>query len=1433
MFELLIESELVWRLGWTLLHSLWEILLVGAVVFLALALMSRQSAKVRYWTACCGLASFYIPLIATFIHAPQQPVDKSAERTQTADVIIRVDELKEPVIVTDVQVPNEDVIPIIKRTNKTEAAIEADIQGSVVAPGPSTDSVSVWLPWIVSAWGTVVVLLSVTHVGGWLYTIRLRRLATSPATVAAVERFRELTLQMRIPKTVRLLESMQIDVPITFGWLKPVVLMPPSLLTGLSPDELDAVLAHELADIRRCDYLVNLIQTFSETLLFFHPVVWMLSRRIRIEREYCCDDEAVEMCGSKTEYARALATVEACRTPQLAMSFLGRSKNMTLDRVRRLMGASSTSPPWLHGSLASLVLVASLAFALLLPNETEADSQEVQKPAKGDSQFRLDIQFEGDSDKPFYSFSLMNFPTQQEANKFHRFQEVDADDEVIERAKAWLRTSNFYEHAKQGEVDSTDLKQRYLLRVREGGKAYVEDINWDLGTLLRMKALQSALRGNEKKARTELDPLLSRLSGFRKLWTQSKPKNDLKTQLTAKRKSFVSDDSIRVVLSVQNVGEEDRPLATIFAGNGVNERAYSHFSFKIFDQYGRRVPYVGGYAQFMESRRILPAGELDTFAFDLAISHYLRRPGTYTVVHDAFDLPRSNAFTFEVKSGDDKDGDIAGKLLPLLRDQWYLITNPIHQGKVQPGVKFTEVDGFPARFHHQHPGGSIADIGVAQFWFTSSAAKPFPVDVEPAPTPSQYIGKAGRWHMYASVDERAMKAWPTILTDVRNAVAEKSILEEVDDSPRLKVSANLSSGNKYWSLGEVPIFSVDVINNGSETFILSPRQQVHEIEINGNWYIWAGAIRVLSGYFPPKAKMGNIEFNIDPKFWRLKGADVGFQPKPSLKEGQNTIRVAMRLTDSEDTNKRWRVLSNRINFEMRKPTPTQTTDADDPPNQIPEAAPPKMHQDGNIRWRYHGKNKHVWVSRATDATLEKLSTQNDITYLSLSNDDSRGGIEIGEGQSRRGGITDNGLRHIAKLKNLETLIMPDTGITDRGLRHLQDMHSLRELWLDFLPLTDDGVAYLKDLKKLRVLRFFQGKITDVGMQYIRDMTDLEDLQLGRAEITDKSMPIIGNMTKLKTLDLRVNVTDKGLEQLKKLKDLNWLCLNQTKVTDAGMQNLAELTKLEWLMLEDTPVTAKGLAKLSALPSVTTLYLSGTNINDEAISQIVKLPKLERLKVNQTLTTDRGLTRLAQIQSLKEVEVRRTLVTLYGVRQITDLRPKLKVIADVKPAPKNLISNGGFETPSKRGFPYMPVSIGKLGGWTVARGSVDIVTSYWQASSGKQSLDMTGLQNTPGTIYQNVETSEGRTYTVRFAAAANPEPADVATPKVLHVYWNGRKIAGLTLSAKGRSFTNVGWQFYEFEVTGKEDTSRLQFQSLTTSPCGPIIDDVSVTPLVNN
>ncbi|HEX8921671.1 MAG TPA: M56 family metallopeptidase, partial [Pyrinomonadaceae bacterium] len=241
------------------------------------------------------------------------------------------------------------------------------------------DSFSSILPWLVIVWLAGALILSLRFLGGWTSAQRLKRRLTTPGTRDWQETIVRLSMRLRLSRTVRLCESALVEVPTVIGWLRPVILVPMSIWTGLGAQQVEALLAHELAHIRRHDYLVNLLQTAIETLLFYHPMVWWVSRRIRVEREHCCDDLAVAACGDVLGYARALTMLEQLRgrgSEHFAMAATGGS---LLKRIRRLVETPAASPrasSWLAGLVAVLAVLGIFAGArgTLLSRQTNTSA---------------------------------------------------------------------------------------------------------------------------------------------------------------------------------------------------------------------------------------------------------------------------------------------------------------------------------------------------------------------------------------------------------------------------------------------------------------------------------------------------------------------------------------------------------------------------------------------------------------------------------------------------------------------------------------------------------------------------------------------------------------------------------------------------------------------------------------------------------------------------------------------------------------------------------------------------------------------------------------------------------------------------------------------------------------------------------------------------
>jgi beta-lactamase regulating signal transducer with metallopeptidase domain len=210
---------------------------------------------------------------------------------------------------------------------------------------------------VLALWLAGVIVLSIRLVGGWIVARRMARRAIQLAAPDVQRLARLVAGRLALDRVVRIVESSSIYVPVMVGWIKPVVILPTAALAGLTPLQVEALLAHELAHIRRHDYLVNLLQSVVETALFYHPAVWWVSREVRAAREQCCDDLAVGIC-DRLVYATALAELAAmAKTPRLALAAVDGS---LAGRVRRILGhpaaAGDARVGWIPAALLALLI---------------------------------------------------------------------------------------------------------------------------------------------------------------------------------------------------------------------------------------------------------------------------------------------------------------------------------------------------------------------------------------------------------------------------------------------------------------------------------------------------------------------------------------------------------------------------------------------------------------------------------------------------------------------------------------------------------------------------------------------------------------------------------------------------------------------------------------------------------------------------------------------------------------------------------------------------------------------------------------------------------------------------------------------------------------------------------------------------------------------
>jgi TonB family protein len=333
MLPISTQTLLVWvdAVGWTLLHFLWQGALLGLVYRVLRPLCHGVGA--RYRLGMLTLSAMLLCPVVTFVYL--WPAPALAPGVAAA-------------------LPSIDV-----------AASDAGLQA--VSGGNVLES---WLPWLVAVWFIGASAIAIRAFNQWRRLAWLVRNATIPLADCATVLAR-LRARFGIRRPVRLLGSLGIDTPMLVGWLRPTILLPISMLSGFTPQQIELIIAHELGHVRRWDYLANLLQVVIETILFYHPIVHWISRDVREARESCCDDLVLALAeGSPVVYASALADLEELRLDTtVAAPALAASGGVLLTRIRRIVGAQAVmhdTLPRTGGWPVAIVLAASLLAVLRL-----------------------------------------------------------------------------------------------------------------------------------------------------------------------------------------------------------------------------------------------------------------------------------------------------------------------------------------------------------------------------------------------------------------------------------------------------------------------------------------------------------------------------------------------------------------------------------------------------------------------------------------------------------------------------------------------------------------------------------------------------------------------------------------------------------------------------------------------------------------------------------------------------------------------------------------------------------------------------------------------------------------------------------------------------------------------------------------------------------
>ncbi|MBX2819863.1 MAG: M48 family metalloprotease [Rhodothermaceae bacterium] len=315
----MLHNPILEAVGAVLVHSLWQGALVGVGLYVALKVFKFAGSSARYAFCCAAMVLLFLLPVSTGVQI--------YKTNQSGPDVYPITE----------ELPLVSPAPIIE-----SVPIEGEITTEALASPPAPQhpveeayaSTLSWRPYVVGLWIIGVIVLSVRWMGGLIGVYRLRRrgLAVENDVIQSV--FDTLVERLGIKSSVRLLATVHVDQPMVIGWLKPVVLLPVSILTNLSPAHVEAILAHELVHVRRHDYLILVLQLVMEIVFFYHPVVWWVSRQMRVEREYACDDLVTKALGNDLDYVAALAKLDSGRVGKWV---LGANDGRLVDRIRRIV----------------------------------------------------------------------------------------------------------------------------------------------------------------------------------------------------------------------------------------------------------------------------------------------------------------------------------------------------------------------------------------------------------------------------------------------------------------------------------------------------------------------------------------------------------------------------------------------------------------------------------------------------------------------------------------------------------------------------------------------------------------------------------------------------------------------------------------------------------------------------------------------------------------------------------------------------------------------------------------------------------------------------------------------------------------------------------------------------------------------------------------
>lgn len=482
-------------IGWALLHSLWQGMIIALALAFVLLAMRRQSSNARYLAGLSALGLLFIAVVFTFfkIYSPGIGSQALSELSE-AELLLR--ETGGALVASELPAAEQGIWQTLKYFG---------------------DYFEVHLPFIVLVWILGVFVLTLRMLGELAYIQHLRHSKGKFVTGKWHDRMQEIAWEMGIQHTVKLKESLRIDGPILTGYFKPIILIPFGLMANLTPAQVESVLAHELAHIKRHDYLINIVQSLVETILFFNPAMWWISSLIRTEREHSCDDLAINITGDEVTFVKTLAHLEEMRMTHANLALAFNGKGGVLGRIQRILSGKNSLelPLRIFWSTAVLVLFMGMMLVNIqhstfaknqlsnadnLSEEAYAELEEAEEMAalaelEASEEWQREYNPDYEADIPDYEVDIPSYQSTDLEDY------VDTLPEDLRKLKVELEAMHkqFRQKAMEMEKQVRELEMQKLLKEKEVRKLQHEVQAKELEMQRNMQQLENQYANSERE----------------------------------------------------------------------------------------------------------------------------------------------------------------------------------------------------------------------------------------------------------------------------------------------------------------------------------------------------------------------------------------------------------------------------------------------------------------------------------------------------------------------------------------------------------------------------------------------------------------------------------------------------------------------------------------------------------------------------------------------------------------------------------------------------------------------------------------------------------------------------------------------------------------------------------------------------------------------